>query len=89
MKRSELSAAKVARSVLMGRDRSNAISLPTTLGQQATQKALEQGIQQGMQQDKQETALRMLEKKLDIQLIAEVTKLSQKEIRLLLKKKNH
>lgn len=56
-----------------------------TLGQQATQRAFEQGIQQ----DKQETALRMLEKKLDIQLIAEVTKLSQKEIRLLLKKKNH
>ncbi len=85
MKRSERSAAKVARSVLMGRDRSNAISLPTTLGQQATQRAFEQGIQQ----DKQETALRMLEKKLDIQLIAEVTKLSQKEIRSLLKKKNH
>ena len=56
-----------------------------TLGQQATQRAFEQGIQQ----DKQETALRMLEKKLDIQLIAEVTKLSQKEIRLLLKKNNH
>ena len=85
MKRSERSAAKVARSVLMGRDRSNAISLPTTLGQQAVQQA----YQQGAQQELKETALRMLEKKLDIKLIAEVTKLPLEEIKLLSKKKNH
>ena len=85
MKRSERSAAKVARSVLMGRDRSNAISLPTTLGQQAVQQAYQQGAQQELKQ----TALRMLEKKLDIKLIAEVTKLPLEEIKLLSKKKNH
>lgn len=56
-----------------------------TLGQQAAQQA----FQQGAQQESKETALRMLEKKLDIKLIAEVTKLSQEEIKLLLKKKSH
>ena len=60
-----------------------------TLGQQATQQAFQQGAQQGAQQESKETALRMLEKKLDIKLISEVTKLSQEEIKLLLKKKNH
>ena len=56
-----------------------------TLGQQAVQQA----FQQGAQQELKETALRMLEKKLDIKLIAEVTKLSLEEIKLLSKKKNH
>lgn len=56
-----------------------------TLGQQAVQQA----FQRGAQQELKETALRMLEKKLDIKLIAEVTKLSLEEIKLLSKKKNH
>lgn len=56
-----------------------------TLGQQAVQQA----FQQGAQQELKETALRMLEKKLDIKLIAEVTKLPLEEIKLLSKKKNH
>ena len=56
-----------------------------TLGQQAVQQA----YQQGAQQELKETALRMLEKKLDIKLIAEVTKLPLEEIKLLSKKKNH
>ena len=56
-----------------------------TLGQQAVQQAYQQGAQQELKQ----TALRMLEKKLDIKLIAEVTKLPLEEIKLLSKKKNH
>ena len=55
-----------------------------TLGQQAVQKALQEGMQQGMQQGKdqtsRETAIRMLDKKFDIKLISEITKLSIKDI---------
>jgi predicted transposase YdaD len=52
-----------------------------TLGQQDRLQAAQQALQA--------TALRMLDKKLDIQLISEVTKLSQEEIKLLAKKKKH
>jgi hypothetical protein len=42
-----------------------------TLGQQAIRKAEQQGVKQGIE----ETALRMLEKKLDVNLIADLTHL--------------
>ncbi len=48
-----------------------------TLGQQAVQKAV--------QKESKETALRMLDEKLDIKLISKVTQLSQEEIKLLIK----
>jgi len=57
-----------------------------TLGQQAVQQAVQQATQQALKQGARETALRMLEKKLDIQLIAEVTRLSLEEIKQLKKK---
>lgn len=50
-----------------------------TLGQQA--------VQQAVQQESRETALRMLDEKLDIKLISKVTKLSPEEIKLLAKNK--
>lgn len=53
-----------------------------TLGQQAIQKA----VQQTEQKAAQETVFRMLDKNLDINLISEITKLSQEEIKRLAKK---
>ena len=55
-----------------------------TLGQRAQQQALQQGIHQGVQ----ETALRMLDEKLEITLIAKVTNLSPEEIKRLEKTRN-
>lgn len=55
-----------------------------TLGQQAKQQAFKQGAQQ----EAQATALRMLEKKLDVNLISEVTHLSIATIKQLAKKTN-
>lgn len=52
-----------------------------TLGQQA--------VQQAFHQAKREDALRMLEKKLDIKLISEITQLPQEEIKRLANKKGH
>jgi rubrerythrin len=51
-----------------------------TLGQQA--------IQQAVQHTSQETAIRMLNERLDIKLISKVTKLSQEEIKRLERKRN-
>jgi predicted transposase/invertase (TIGR01784 family) len=55
-----------------------------TLGERAQQQALQQGIQQGVQ----ETALRMLNEKIDITLISKVTNLSPEEIKRLDRKRN-
>lgn len=57
-----------------------------TLGQQAEKKAFQEGAQEGAQQEAKATALRMLEKNLDIKLISEVTHLSAEEIKRLAKK---
>jgi hypothetical protein len=51
-----------------------------TLGQQDVQQAEQRALQQ--------TAIRMLARKCDIELISEVTKLSQDEIKRLARKKN-
>lgn len=58
-----------------------------TLGQQDKERAFQKGTQQGAQQEAQATALRMLNEKLDVQLISKITNLSAEEIRQL-KKKN-
>jgi hypothetical protein len=55
-----------------------------TLGQQAIQQAQQQAFAQGIQ----ETAIRMLNERLDIKLISKVTKLSQEEIKRLERKRN-
>jgi predicted transposase/invertase (TIGR01784 family) len=57
-----------------------------TLGQRDRQQAVQQAAQQEKIKVLQETALRMLEKKLDIALISEVTSLTPKEISQLVKK---
>ena len=56
-----------------------------TLGQQAIQQAVQQATQQATQQASYATARRMLTKKLDIKFIAEMTKLSEAEIKRLKK----
>lgn len=55
-----------------------------TLGQRDRQRAAQQAEHRVLQ----ETALRMLEKKMDIAVIAEVTQLTHQEISRLAKKKN-
>lgn len=84
---------EVAHTYLSNELEEEAMTIAQQLKQQGMQQGIQQGMQQGMQQGAQqelrETARRMLEKKLDIQLIAEVTKLSQDEIGLLSKNKNH
>ena len=44
------------------------------------QQGMERGMQQGMEKGRRQTALGMLQKKLDISLISEVTGLSPEEI---------
>lgn len=49
---------------------------------------MRQALEQGAEQESRETALRMLERKLDIKLISEVTMLSVSEINKLVEEKN-
>jgi predicted transposase/invertase (TIGR01784 family) len=53
------------------------------------QQLRQQGIQQGIQQESRETALRMLENKFDLDVIAKITQLPIEELRLLAKNKSH
>jgi predicted transposase YdaD len=59
-----------------------------TLGQQAVQQAEQRALQQGAKENSRETALRMLARKCDIELISEVTQLPQDEIKRLARKMN-
>jgi len=59
-----------------------------TLGQKAVQQAVQQALKQGAEQNSKEMVLRMLEKKLDVALIAELTHLSVVEIKQLAKELN-
>ncbi len=54
--------------------------------QKGIQKGMQKGIQKGMQKGMQKVALNMIQKKLDISLISEVTGLLEKEIKELKKK---
>ena len=56
--------------------------------QQGMQQGIQQGVQQGIQQGMETVALNMLKRDFDISSVAEVTGLSEREIRRIIKNRD-